>query len=82
VTGGSSGTTHMAKRAVDHMVANGNGRILIVSSVSATTPTPYEGVYGGTNAFGGGNQSRWARLLLRQQARQKITRPSQHRGFA
>lgn len=29
-----------------------NGRILIVSSVSATTPTPYEGVYGGTKAFG------------------------------
>ena len=47
-----TGTTHMAKRAVDHMVANGSGRILIVSSVSATTPTPYEGVYGGTKAFG------------------------------
>ena len=47
-----TGTTHMAKRVVDHMVANRNGRILIVSSVSATTPTPYEGVYGGTKAFG------------------------------
>jgi short-subunit dehydrogenase len=47
-----TGTTHMAKRTVDHMVANGTGRILIVSSVSATTPTPYEGVYGGTKAFG------------------------------
>lgn len=47
-----TGTTHMAKRVVDHMVANGSGRILIVSSVSATTPTPYEGVYGGTKAFG------------------------------
>jgi len=46
------GTTHMAKRVVDHMVANGSGRILIVSSVSATTPTPYEGVYGGTKAYG------------------------------
>lgn len=43
-----TGTTHMAKCVVDHMVANGSGRILIVSSVSATTPTPYEGVYGGT----------------------------------
>jgi len=47
-----TGTTHMAKRVVDHMVANGDGKILIVSSVSATTPTPYEGVYGGTKAFG------------------------------
>jgi len=47
-----TGTTLMAKRVVDHMVANGSGRILIVSSVSATTPTPYEGVYGGTKAFG------------------------------
>jgi short-subunit dehydrogenase len=46
------GTTHMAKRVVDHMVANGAGRILIVSSISATTPTPYEGVYGATKAFG------------------------------
>jgi short-subunit dehydrogenase len=47
-----TGTTHMAKRAVDHMLAYGRGRILIVSSVSATTPTPYEGVYGATKAFG------------------------------
>jgi uncharacterized protein len=47
-----TGTTHMAKRVVDHMVANRSGRILIVSSISATTPTPYEGVYGGTKAFG------------------------------
>jgi short-subunit dehydrogenase len=47
-----TGTTHMAKRVVDYMAANGNGRILIVSSVSATTPTPYEGVYGATKALG------------------------------
>jgi uncharacterized protein len=47
-----TGTTHMSKRVVDHMVSNGRGRILIVSSVSATTPTPYEGVYGATKAFG------------------------------
>jgi short-subunit dehydrogenase len=46
------GTTHMAKRVVDHMVAGRSGRIMIVSSISATTPTPYEGVYGGTKAFG------------------------------
>jgi short-subunit dehydrogenase len=47
-----TGTTQMAKRVVDHMVAQGSGRILVVSSLSATTPTPYEGVYGGTKAFG------------------------------
>lgn len=47
-----TGTVHMAKRVVQHMVANGEGRILIVSSVSATTPTPYETVYGPTKAFG------------------------------
>ena len=35
-----TGTTHMAKRVVDHMVANGSGRILLVSSISATTPPP------------------------------------------
>jgi short-subunit dehydrogenase len=47
-----TGTVHMAKRVVQHMVPNGSGRILIVSSVSATTPTPFETVYGPTKAFG------------------------------
>lgn len=47
-----TGTVHMAKRVVQHMVANGGGRILIVSSVSATTPTPFETVYGPSKAFG------------------------------
>ena len=47
-----TGTTHMAKRVADHMAAHRNGDILIVSSISATTPTPYEGVYGATKAFG------------------------------
>ncbi|MBT0768482.1 SDR family NAD(P)-dependent oxidoreductase [Kineosporia sp. J2-2] len=47
-----TGTVHLAKRVVDHMTGNGAGRILIVSSVSATTPTPYETVYGPTKAFG------------------------------
>jgi short-subunit dehydrogenase len=42
----------MAKRVVQHMVAHGDGRILVVSSVSATTPTPYETVYGPSKAFG------------------------------
>ncbi|WP_261642355.1 SDR family NAD(P)-dependent oxidoreductase [Erwinia mallotivora] len=46
------GTVHMAKRVVQHMVPNGNGKILVVSSVSATLPTPFETVYGPSKAFG------------------------------
>ena len=42
----------MAKRVVRHMSANGGGRILVTSSVSATTPTPCETVYGPSKAFG------------------------------
>jgi len=47
-----TGTVHLAKRVVQHMVPNARGRILIVSSVSATTPTPFETVYGPSKAFG------------------------------
>lgn len=47
-----TGTVHMAKRVVRHMVSNGHGRILVVSSVSATQPTPFETVYGPSKAFG------------------------------
>jgi short-subunit dehydrogenase len=47
-----TGTVHMAKRVVRHMVPNGRGRILVVSSVSATQPTPFETVYGPSKAFG------------------------------
>lgn len=51
-----TGTVHMAKRVVQAMHAqgadHGERRILIVSSTSATTPTPYEPVYGPTKAFG------------------------------
>jgi len=47
-----TGTVHMAKRVVQHMAANGQGRILVVSSISATTPTPFETVYGPSKAFG------------------------------
>jgi uncharacterized protein len=50
------GTVHMAKRVARAMHAQGGDggerRILIVSSVSATTPTPYEPAYGATKAFG------------------------------
>ena len=44
-------TVHMAKRVVQDMVPRRSGRIMIVSSLSATTPTPYEAVYGPTKAF-------------------------------
>lgn len=51
-----NGTVHIAKRAVRAMLDQGpdqgERRILVVSSVSATTPTPYEPVYGPTKAFG------------------------------
>jgi len=42
---------HLAKRIVPGMVAARSGRILFTSSLSATTPTPYETVYGPTRAF-------------------------------
>ncbi len=41
----------LAYSVIPHMVANGGGRILLVSSLSATTPTPYETVYGPSKAF-------------------------------
>jgi short-subunit dehydrogenase len=47
-----TGLVHLAKRVVRHMTANGSGRILITSSVSATSPTPYETTYGPSKAFG------------------------------
>ena len=47
-----TGLVHMAKRVARHMTANGSGRILITSSISATSPTPYETVYGPSKAFG------------------------------
>ena len=42
---------HLAKKIVPGMVAARDGRILFTSSLSATTPTPYETVYGPTRAF-------------------------------
>ncbi len=42
---------HLAKRIVPGMIAARSGRILFTSSLSATTPTPYETVYGPTRAF-------------------------------
>ncbi|KSV81858.1 hypothetical protein N183_15200 [Sinorhizobium sp. Sb3] len=47
-----TGTVHLAKHVVKHMVSRGKGRILVVSSVSATSPTPFETTYGPSKAFG------------------------------
>ncbi|ODT70935.1 MAG: oxidoreductase [Pelagibacterium sp. SCN 63-23] len=41
----------MAHALIPGMVRNGGGKILLVSSLSATTPTPYESVYGPSKAF-------------------------------
>lgn len=34
-----------------NMIKNGSSKILLTSSLSATTPTPFEGIYGATKAF-------------------------------
>jgi uncharacterized protein len=47
-----TGLVHLAKRVTHAMLAQGYGRILITSSISATQPTPYETVYGPSKAFG------------------------------
>jgi short-subunit dehydrogenase len=44
-------TVHLAKRAVQHMVPRGKGRILITSSVVATMPAAFTAVYGASKAF-------------------------------
>ncbi|WP_030014908.1 SDR family NAD(P)-dependent oxidoreductase [Curtobacterium sp. S6] len=41
----------LAKRVVRRMSQQKQGRILITTSLSATTPTPYESIYGPTRAF-------------------------------
>ncbi|QQY14215.1 SDR family NAD(P)-dependent oxidoreductase [Cutibacterium avidum] len=46
-----TGQVILAKHITRHMAARRSGRILITSSLSATTPTPYESIYGPTRAF-------------------------------
>lgn len=41
----------LAKRVGRQMAAHRHGRILITSSISATTPTPFESIYGPSRAF-------------------------------
>ncbi|RBM12557.1 oxidoreductase [Prauserella sp. PE36] len=42
---------HFAKLLVPDMAARGRGRILFTSSVAATTPGPFQAVYGASKAF-------------------------------
>jgi short-subunit dehydrogenase len=42
---------HLAKRAVQTMLATGEGRILFTSSIAATQPGPFEAVYAASKAF-------------------------------
>lgn len=46
-----TGQVRLAKLIVRHMAAHRAGRILITSSCSALTPTPYESIYGPTRSF-------------------------------
>jgi short-subunit dehydrogenase len=41
----------LAKLLVPDMVARGQGKVLITSSIAATMPAPFEAVYGATKAF-------------------------------
>jgi uncharacterized protein len=44
-------TVHLAKRFAQDMVARGEGRILITSSVASQAPQPFQAVYGASKAF-------------------------------
>lgn len=41
----------LAKHVTRHMATRGQGNLLITSSLSGTTPTPFESIYGPTRAF-------------------------------
>jgi short-subunit dehydrogenase len=44
-------TVHLAKLAAREMVAAGEGRILVTSSIAAVTPGPYHATYAASKAF-------------------------------
>jgi short-subunit dehydrogenase len=46
-----TGQVRLAKHVVRHMADRKDGRILITTSCSALTPTPYESIYGPTRSF-------------------------------
>ena len=45
-------TVHLARRLLPAMVARGQGRVLVTSSIAALMPGPFEAVYGASKAFG------------------------------
>ncbi len=45
------GTVHMAKHVVQHMVANGAGKILFTASIASEMIAPREAVYAASKAF-------------------------------
>ncbi|WKN49680.1 SDR family oxidoreductase [Nocardioides sp. Arc9.136] len=44
-------TVHLAKLAVDDMVARGSGRILMTASIAAVAPSPFQATYAASKAF-------------------------------
>jgi len=44
-------TVHLAKRAAQAMVAAGQGRIMVTSSIAAVAPGPYHSTYAASKAF-------------------------------
>ncbi|UMG91457.1 SDR family NAD(P)-dependent oxidoreductase [Nocardioides sp. TF02-7] len=44
-------TVHLAKLAVDHMLAHEGGRILVTSSIAAVVPGPFQAAYAASKAF-------------------------------
>jgi uncharacterized protein len=44
-------TVHLAKHVVQDMVARGEGRILITSSIASQAPEPFQAVYAASKAF-------------------------------
>ena len=45
-------TVHLAKLVIREMVARGEGRVLVTSSIAATAPGPYHATYAASKAFG------------------------------
>ena len=46
-----TGTTHLAKRVLQHMVGQDAGRVLVTSSVASTMPGTYQAVYNASKSF-------------------------------
>ena len=46
-----TGTTHLAKRVLQHMVSQDAGRVLVTSSVASTMPGTYQAVYNASKSF-------------------------------